>query len=49
VRIDIHTNHINAIVGCHDGGGQADIAQAHETCFHLFLFVQEYDPCGRTS
>ncbi len=37
VWIDVHTGHVNAVVGCHDGGGKANIAKSHETCFHIFL------------
>jgi hypothetical protein len=31
MRIDIHTGYFYAVIGCHDGGGEADIAQAHRT------------------
>jgi hypothetical protein len=35
VRIDVHTDDLNAVVGCHNGGGEADVAQPHKACSHI--------------
>jgi hypothetical protein len=38
---DIHTGYIDTVIGCHNGGGEPDIAQTHKTCFHIIqLSVQ---------
>ena len=38
-RIDVHAEDFNAVACCYDGGGQAYVAQAHETCFHSFCLL----------
>ncbi len=39
VRIDVHTNYFNAVIGRYNGCGKADIAQTHKTCFHIFKLL----------
>ena len=39
LRVDVNTYDLNAVLGGNNGGGKADVAKAHETCFHISNFI----------